>query len=579
MHSYAHNASAKMLCLNDSDFDSASEIQESSPGILMILEAENARDDWTSVDMFKDELVRSISNIGLKVISAVADSSWYEEYLVHIVLQEGYIIARVFQSTSHCAFDLHLWSAFRMLEEARRALLDTVQPKSDNWSQFRIVAGGVFGLPSWREDEKSRGPQSLRQHCISNAQEKSDDDTNQSVDPIEALLQESISTFISEESSIILVLCGEEDDSPCESLSNLNRRGDQIKVFPVFTCPELKGRIAPLDLGDKMYSCEMQMTSILSGIAAHEKISTVIVDPSASKDMARILHKLISRDKNVPKQKIKTIQPSLVNRGPARQRIFSQDMLVLAPQNATKPQKWRPIFVEKFRSLVLKEPAFFSMVKYNNSVHNVEMSTFLSGDRHFISRLKGVVERVEKQSALSGRIETIEGGYPTYQEDFVSSQVFQWSDFDNTGAFDQWKNQKPRGRQTVLQMEAGQQQVPITSETIRDAVTNALKGIISAEPALQSASLGDGFVVLAPFTNGNVAIVWDGRSHVDINFYTLSDNPELLERFQGLFVDEIPSLEAVLKDEFPRGHGRVVNFETELEVNPEPYWGANVPVQ
>jgi hypothetical protein len=60
-------------------------------------------------------------------------------------------------------------------------------------------------------------------------------------------------------------------------------------------------------------------------------------------------------------------------------------------------------------------------------------------------------------------------------------------------------------------------------------------------------------------------ILWDGRSHVDINLFTYTENIRANNKFLVAFKKELPELKTVLRDEQPRGFGRVVTYMSEIE--------------
>lgn len=66
-------------------------------------------------------------------------------------------------------------------------------------------------------------------------------------------------------------------------------------------------------------------------------------------------------------------------------------------------------------------------------------------------------------------------------------------------------------------------------------------------------------------------LMWDGRTHFDINLITYFESSRLGEDLVIKLKEEISGLETILLDEHPRGSGRVVNFKKDLE-SMDPYW-------
>jgi hypothetical protein len=69
-----------------------------------------------------------------------------------------------------------------------------------------------------------------------------------------------------------------------------------------------------------------------------------------------------------------------------------------------------------------------------------------------------------------------------------------------------------------------------------------------------------------------LAILWDGRNHVDVNLFTYVEDIEIGDDFVTNFLLVIPSFTTMLRDEQPRGTGRNVAYQRDLEGNAEPHW-------
>ena len=95
---------------------------------------------------------------------------------------------------------------------------------------------------------------------------------------------------------------------------------------------------------------------------------------------------------------------------------------------------------------------------------------------------------------------------------------------------------------------------------------------------------GDGALFIAYWTGGTVIGVWDGRDHFDLNILTFFENDDVHNGIYDRMGDKIPFLTVALRDEQPRGYGRVVLFEDDLEEEDggdegtnreEPHWAVN----
>jgi hypothetical protein len=66
--------------------------------------------------------------------------------------------------------------------------------------------------------------------------------------------------------------------------------------------------------------------------------------------------------------------------------------------------------------------------------------------------------------------------------------------------------------------------------------------------------------------------LWDGRSHIDINLFTYVEDVNLVDVFVDSFLELIPAYTTILRDEQPRGSGRVVSYRRDLDDVQVPHW-------
>eukprot|EP00957_Ditylum_brightwellii_P117318 8947675-Ditylum_brightwellii.AAC.1 len=140
-HDYARNTTVKPTCYRS---NSGSELTEQtrSPGIILILEAENSSANLASPGAVKDTLTGVLEESGLS---------------------EGYVVARTEPEHEYVGFDIHLWSSFHKQGDLEIALITAMKGDRKISSSFRIIAGGMFGVSTWMDDEKRRGPSSTEE--------------------------------------------------------------------------------------------------------------------------------------------------------------------------------------------------------------------------------------------------------------------------------------------------------------------------------------------------------------------------------------------------------------------------------
>jgi len=84
--------------------------------------------------------------------------------------------------------------------------------------------------------------------------------------------------------------------------------------------------------------------------------------------------------------------------------------------------------------------------------------------------------------------------------------------------------------------------------------------------------VGDGSILICLWSEGSIIVLWDGRLHVDINLFLYEENIEKTKIIYEAFLNSLPSFSLTLRDEQPRGTGRVVNFFKDTAPPSQPHW-------
>ena len=580
VHDYLTNPNAQRHCATDEEEEELLE-QESSPGTLMIVEVEDTSAELEPARKVESLVWATLRQEGLSIISSIATDEFMGSVLV-VVMEEGYVAARTWPENNYCAFDIHLWSSFEKHERIKKALVAAVGSETRSVSSFRIVAGGMFGRSTWREDYKQRGPK-FTQDC-------SDPVGPELIVPVVQTVVDDILNEImglNHQTGIVaVVVCGRKEQE-CPSLDVVSRHASIRQAFPLFACPILPDNVEYLeDSGNLMFSCENELLEKL--IEAEDRISTFVLDPSATFPMAQILNRIAKRAIN-------------------RKTLFTSDMQVIAPI-MDKTETWRKHFVDEFRDVIPLEPAFMADLLFNSTESCLEVTSFLSGDEHFIANMKSLRTRIEQRTGLVGEIRAFGGGGFKFQEDFKASQWFLPGDYDQRTPYIQWHSQQPTGHQSIFQLEfkaKGEQENEEEEEAVieveqkggkekkedeqpaalsKEIVKGLLIDTLSAHnmstirPVEEYSNIGDGSVLVAVFYEslGHVITLFDGRSHISLNIFTYQESTEFAQSFADHFKTLNDALDIVLFDEMPRGFGRVVNFLADIEPRHEPHWALDM---
>lgn len=546
IHDYVTNNTSLKLCKEDKP-EIEPTIQERSPGILMILEAENANADLKDSEKMKNSIMEALVTQGVTGYSSFHRKSIGDNYFTEIFFEEGYVISRTWPKEKYCAFDIHLWSNFDKQENIKKALLAAVDSKYE--SSYRIVAGGMFGARNWKDDKKNNGPRYTRS-CDENEESTHKVQVEGTVKNI--VLGEAMKAFNNEISAI--VLCGFQSQS-CSSLESLQINENVTKVLSLWTCPTLDGvNEYSENYLEVMYACEKDVINKMLHAAEVGKFNSIVVDPSVSYAFASAFFFNFQIENNA-----KSILLPKAN-------VFSL--------NTHDSESWRNNLIKRFYTNFHFEPTFRSEILFGS---NFELQIVSTGDWQFNKNLRKFMRNAERLTDLTFNVNEIYGGMWIYYEDgFQPTRVWLPEDYDRAPPLEQWKSQQPLGMQTIFQFEKNVGKLTMIS--IKNALNttlysgNFITGEPSSDDILIFDNLGDGCLFAAFWSEGNVNVLWDGKTHLDINLFTYEESDDHANFFEFSFMKKISNLKTILRDEQPRGTGRVVSWLEDIEPRHDPHW-------
>ena len=625
VHDYRrnHDSSYKKLCKNDQGDDGEVIHQEGSPGIFMAVEAEEVTMDLQSMKDVQGAVTKALEQEGFKVDS-VAESQAGSDLIKNgasaetvLVLREGYVAIRTWHEQKYCAFDIHLWGSFEKHEAAKKAVVASVGGMEEKTSSYRIVAGGMFGVSTWKDDAKVHGPQ-MDKLC-----DRSDEPVRDApIDPstVVVAIEAGLRLVRDEQPIIAAVVCGNPEDCPTVALLEKNDKVDEVIVLS--RCPNLTPGDEDLGQGlERVIACEKATLQTLQGSLNDEKqLGGIVVDGGASRLMGQMVLKILTDNKI----------------GEAR-TLISPELIAIAIIDKEETESWKRNFLDGvLKEVIRMDPVFRTEILFNTTNSSMELGITASGDKHFIQHLTDTFASVQKESGLSVEIRRVHGGLwrpstKTLMDDSEADHVYSHESYDHTAPMEQWRSQTPLAHQSLLQFETRPLQVgdhivvtdedDETFEGVIDLlnadetyfvkfedgeyddavervdirklygspndkmltaiqVKNALKNSLSSMPYRMMAeqadleeltSAGDGSVLSTFWPGGSMLLIWDGRTHFDINLVTYFESSKLAQDLAIKLKEEIYGLETILLDEQPRGFGRAVNFRKDLK-SMNPHW-------
>ena len=590
-HDFGRNENPLQICdsvLNKSESDADKDVEQtSSPGIILIVEAEGVTADLSNQTMLKDKITSFLQKDGFPVLSTVASESDDGNPIILFVLKDGYIVARSMPQYNYCGFDIHFWSNLDKHENAKHALIAAVGSDKSSVSAFRVIAGGMFGLSSWQEDEKIRGPQ-FETICSQLKKQQNDNGSRSAkeavkttmdlTDIVDDALVESLKLIDGQDKKIVMLVGDDEVTNQIEKkhIDVLNNLEDVDQVH-LLNCPAMqKFNEYKKDALNAAISCEKQLKASLEELSEDKKFDVLIIGATANMRTASILLKAFSGQHNNPLATRTAFEPNVL--------IVSTSPTDTGAVDAySDQQQWHGPLVQLFKNdIFIDEPATYSeiAIRHANNGDGINLLLANSGDDHFIQRLNNTMVTFQEKSGYIVEFQMVDGGRYLMQEDFIPTHHFLPDDYDQRLPLEQWKSQQPLGHQIIFQMEQDgrkSKRRPLSAKVLRASLEHAISktsfpGLILDSIDNDIAKIpGDGCMLVAIWPGGSIIVLWDGRAHVDVNLFTYQQDFDKANAFDSHFRSGTALL-TTLRDEQPRGVGRVVSYFSDLRGDEMPHW-------
>jgi hypothetical protein len=109
----------------------------------------------------------------------------------------------------------------------------------------------------------------------------------------------------------------------------------------------------------------------------------------------------------------------------------------------------------------------------------------------------------------------------------------------------------------------------------KESLASVMPGDDFANLKLNEHAILKGMTMTAFWTGGNAVLIWSGEGRVDINLFLKEADEEAVSEFYDTFVEELPFMDTLARDQHPRGVGGVVNFGDELD-DETPIWWSGI---
>ncbi len=529
MHGYRKNIAPPEKCNVAPPAEKTT--QGTAAGILEVVNAEgcSVELDESIVDIIK----KAAENEGFKPISQPV----FEDSVGFVVLEEGFIGARIVPEEKYVGFDVNLWGMSSKIKSLRKALAEAVG--SSDTSAYKVVVGGMYGSSTWREDEKIQGPKmkQLRNCEPDIVAEGTMDEKTASAIAIEEIVPVTLKT------TVAAVVCGPEEEE-CVGYDALKKASGVTHIFPVYDCSDASG-----------FECEKQVAAtIVEQLRPGKKLNLLVMDGSSSLAMHQVISSILETD--------------------ILQTYFEDHNVVVSWMADSENEIFRREFLDRYRKIVHLEPGSRAEIVLKAEGKSYELGLVSSKNDRSVYEYEQLQERIKNRLSSSGvqvEVRNIHGALFKYMPDW-DPKTFRHEEYDSKPGREQFKAQKPLGRQNVYQFvkAAGVEgELDLDSEKVADILITALATVrIDATSLKRYNDVGDGIMILTLSSKGYVTLVWDGREHISVNFFTIQEAIGMPERFTKAFLKASGNkLQVGLRDDQPRGTNRVINFPSDMDPN------------
>jgi len=506
--------------------------QGTAAGIVEIM---NAEDCAKGLDK---SIVEIVQKVALKEGFTVISEAVFENGVGFVVLKEGFISARVMPAEKYIGFDVNLWGMSSKIKSLRKAL--TAAVSSRDMSSYKVVVNGMYGSSSWKEDQKIQGPKMKQlRNCDEDVVKKGkvDEKTASAI-----AIEETVPLVLNMEKGFTAaVFCGEEGKE-CIAHDVLKKHKHISNLIPIYDCTSASDFECEIDVVDSLAKSTFSNGS-------SNKIKLLVMDGAASFGM----HQVVS---------------SILGEKELRNLLLEEHNVAVTWMADIATDTFRREFLDRYRKQIHVEPASRAeiVIQAGGKTHELGVVSTNNADVNY--EYEGLQNRIEKRIDAKVELRNILGALFKFDPDW-DPKTFLHEDYDNKPGREQFKSQKPLGRQNIYQFVKGKDvegDLDLDMKKISSYLSESLS-TIEMEPTFtkQYDDVGDGGMILITSLEGHVTLVWDGREHITVSLFTFEEDMGLPEKFAQSFLKSSGNLAVGLRDDQPRGINRVINFPSDMD--------------
>ena len=540
MHDYRKNDARAQGKCGDLKIPDIPTEQTKAAGITYIVNAEKTIVPLEDGPAIAERIHGAVGKLGLSLLTAPVFSNGS----IFGVMKEGFVVARLWPNKNYVAFDINLWGTFDKLDSLKSALVEAVG--STEVSSYRVIVGGMFGASTWAEDQGTIGPQIVQTRNCEDPPIPTDMTTTAD-EIIEHALSESLNLALTSKLKSV-VFCGVEGKGECLAAEVLGDHDEVQSLDKIFACSGMDEK----DVSEEtMRKCEYETLAKLKGRLGKNsktKFNLLVVDSTVPYSMVQVLHSILG-----------TIRD--------RKALIKKDNLFVSLTTNPKGEMWREQFLDRYRKQYLFDPVTRAQVMLRSGKHNIGFGLVSCGDEEIAYNLEAYSFKLQKQfdqleKDVKVELTAFVGGEFPFMHDFEPNNFHQ-DDYDSEPGDAQFSQQEFLGRQNIFQLVPAENHddLNMSKSKLKDTLEWGLEKLKwKASSHLEFSDVGDGAVHILAGEAGSVVGVWDGRNHIDINLFSYEELKGGPEDFIDAIVSFMGTAVPALRDDQPRGVGRVVNF-------------------
>jgi spermidine synthase/S-adenosylmethionine/arginine decarboxylase-like enzyme len=559
---------------NDTSREVNEEEEVAYAGILMVLEAEHVSfESLTNVKKVGEELETVVKDLGYRVMSTTTkDSTGSKDgVIVALAMEEGYILAETWPDVKYCKLDIHLWGNFERQEAIRANVLKVLGVKEGDWSSYRIVTFGIRGLDTRSNDLKTVGPdlakigqcEEVTEGSSKTATLNSSYNDEEALRPvIEAGYEDIISNMIGQTEDInVIVLCG-VNGAPCHAKDSLEKQGF-TKVVTLWSCPPEYARDMKTNKtmqSEAVQEWRQEMNTNASDFSLCGKKVDIALE-EIEKKIEGI--NIIVIDALAPSQHVTACHQYWLQHW---EDIYSPFLFLVPILDANDYH--RNFFLNTRNNVCEPTPEYYSEIYLGDGdkimsfglIHegvSILLQNLIAAERNLRSREEVKFAEIRKITTRGAANEQL----------VFEPETFSWDDYDQRPGLEQFYGQQPIGLQSVSQWSQDTDtRIALTYDSI-EAAFKTVVGTLRGPVKKAFHKIGKGAVYIALFDEGQFIATWDGAANISLNIFTYDETTDHESVIATPFVNSLLDMNLMLRDEQPRGYGRVIN--TSDRINPD----------